>query len=145
MTWLFDLVEDHRAAVKYDLIHHGRHLADLGTPRLSWGDAFTILTMQPADRSAVYRETHPDEYDLSSTTLRLDKIAQRLEAITVILVQTQLLAGNQTAVKADQLPTRFEQLFEEVKPRPPRELLSIEEVHARMARIGGEAWQIALS
>lgn len=89
--------------------------------------------MQPPSESAVMRALYPEQYDLTATTYRLDKIAARLEALTVIAVQQQLLLGNQSEVAAGKLPTSFDQLFEEAKPEPERaELMSFAEIDARM-------------
>jgi hypothetical protein len=126
-------VDEHRAAISYDLIRHDRRLVDLGTRRLSWADAVVILTMQPPEKSAVMRALYPEQYDLTATTYRLDKIAARLEALTVIAVQQQMLLGNQSEIRPEKLPTSFDQLFEEAKPTLPE--LSDEDMLAAFAEI----------
>lgn len=128
MIWLLDLIEDHRAAVKYDLLAHGYRLEWLATPALPWGDAVTIIAMQLPGKSAVYRETHPDDYDR-------DKKLERLEQLAVILVRGQMLTGNQTEVGDGDLPKSYDDLFEKVTPveqRPVLELLTFDEIDARM-------------
>lgn len=106
MIWLLDLVDDHRAAVKYDLLKHGRRLSDLGTPRLSWGDAFVLLAEQPPATSAIWRALHPAEHDRTPDTARLEIIAVQLSNL-----QTQIRYMHTTKPPPEsEWVTRFEQL-----------------------------------
>ncbi len=124
---MLDVIEDHRAAVKYDLIAHSRRLEDLPSSRLTWGDAVTILTMQPPDRSALYRELNPDEYDHTKTV-------ERLEQIIVMLARGQMLTGNQTEVLGSDLPNTYADVYQSTAPevKPEVEMLSFEEIDRRM-------------
>lgn len=129
MTWLLDTIEDHRAAVKYDLLAHGYRLEWLATERLPWGDAVTILTMQPPSTSALFREVHPDDYDRSAEV-------QRLEFLAVLLARHTALQGNHTDVSEAELPKSWDDLFDRPAPvagddQPPA-LMSFAEIDVRM-------------
>ena len=107
MTWLLDVVDDHRAAVKYDLLKHGRRLSDLGTPALSWSDALVLLTMQPPGTSAMWRELHPAEHDRTPEAARLEILAVQLSNL-----QTQIrYMHSDKAPPESEWTQRFEQLL----------------------------------
>jgi hypothetical protein len=122
---LLDVIEDHRAAVKYDLIAHGVRLEWLPSSRLTWGDAVTILTMQPPERSSLNRELNPADYDQT-------KVTERLEQIIVMLARSQALSGNQTEVAAADLPVKYSDVFAVPGVKPDVEMLSFEEIDRRM-------------
>lgn len=127
MIWLLDLIDDHRAAVKYDLLRHGYRLEWLGTDQLPWGDAHAILAMQPPAQSAVYRELRPKDWDRT-------RQVELLEQLAVILVSGQMKLGNWTKVTAADLPGTYEDLFDRTPTAPTadpeRQLYSLEQIDA---------------
>ena len=100
--------------------------------------------MQPAATSAVHRELHPEQYDLSSTTLGLDKVAARLELVSVQMARLEeVLKAPLHVVQVQRghkvkLPSTFAEVVGEPgeKPAgaPQREtpLMTTEEVDALM-------------
>jgi hypothetical protein len=58
MIWLCTLLTEHRDALEYDLISHGKSIDDIGTPGLSWRDLLVIVTQQPRT-SALARVLEP--------------------------------------------------------------------------------------
>lgn len=60
--------------------------------------------MQPPATSAVYRQTHPDMYDRTKDT-------DRLEVVAVLVAQLARLTGNQTGQHIKDMPNRWEDLF----------------------------------
>jgi hypothetical protein len=114
---LLDLIEEHPKSCRYDLLAHGYRLEWIGTDRLPYGDAIAILEMQPPDRSALWRELHPDLYDRTAEVVRL-------EAVAVLVAQLRAVwRGEQ------QVPHTFEELL---LREPAKVVLSEDEVLAAM-------------
>lgn len=111
---LLDLIDEHRAAVKYDLLRHGYRLEWLGTRRLWWGDAVTIMQQQPPTGSAVARALFPDEFDRS-------REVQVLEVLAVLLRQANIARGNPSEARESAFPSSFEDLFDRPKTVPHTE------------------------
>jgi hypothetical protein len=111
MIWLLDLADDHRAAIRYDLLRHGYRLEWMGTPRLPWGDALAIVAMQPPTQSAVFRELHPDEYDMT-------REVQILEVLAVIMQTANIQRGNPSGAKSSTFPRTFSDLFAKQQKAP---------------------------
>ena len=124
---LLELIEQHRAAVRYDLLRHGFRLEDVGTERLWWPDVLALISEQTPKESAVYRALHPNTYDE-------DKLVARVEMVSVMLVRFMMMHGNQTEVDSDKMPTAWADLWQ-VEAKPPN-LLSIEEIDKRMGWAG---------
>jgi hypothetical protein len=119
IVWLLDLVEEHRAAVRYDLLRHGYRLEWLGTRRLPWGDAFAILSEQIPAQSAVQRALNPEDFDRT-------REVQALEVLSVLVQHVNLRIGNGLPVfdieppsGPPDLPGTFPELFAE--PAKPDE------------------------
>lgn len=89
----------------------------MGTDRLPYGDALAILQMQPPDRSALWRELHPDLYDRTAEVVRL-------EAVAVLVAQLRALWSGEK-----QMPRTFEDLL---PPKPKQVTLTEDEVLAAM-------------
>lgn len=130
MTALLDLIDEHRGAVKYDLLRHGYRLDWLATPRLPWGDAVTIIAQQPRVGSAVHRvmdgDEHRDERDL-------------LELLAVLLVRGHKVTAMNEVPESD-MPHQFSDLFDKKTPEPEKvqlTLLSFEEIDQRMGMASG--------
>lgn len=131
MIWLLDLIEDHRAAVRYDLLRHGYRLEWVGTHRLPWGDAVTIVTKQPTQQSAVFRDLYPDKYDMT-------RESQILEIVAVILQSANIARGTQSKAKAADFPKTFEDLFKKEPTTPKASEAEILDAFQRMDQLLAE-------
>lgn len=98
---------------------------------MPWGDALAIITMQPPAGSAVYREIYPDDHDQSGITRRLDELAERVELLTVVEVQTQLRLGVWVD-KPPPMPRKFSDLFERPAEKP-KDLFTFDQIDALIA------------
>jgi hypothetical protein len=108
IAWLLDQIDDHRVAVRYDLLNHGYRLEWVGTRRLPWGDAFAILTRQRPEGSALWRETHPDEYNRT-------RLVETLEILAVLVQRGNLARGNPAGAKSADMPRHFSDLLSKSK------------------------------
>jgi hypothetical protein len=93
-------------------LRHGYRLEWLGTPRLPWGDAVAIVTMQRPEQSAVYRELHPDDYDRT-------RITEVLEILAVLTQRGNIARGNPSGAKGSDMPQQFNDLLAK-RPKAPR-------------------------
>lgn len=117
------MVDEYRAAVRYDLIRHGFRLEDVGTERLWWPDAIAILQQQTPANSALFRELFPDKYNR-------DLLIDRLETLAVLIVRGQHLLGKQSDVDDSLLPNTWDDLWNKKKPDVP--LMTFSEIDERM-------------
>lgn len=121
---LLDLVEEHPAACRYDLLRHGYRLEWVGTRKLPYVDALALLYQQPPHLSAVWRALHPDDFDRTREVQLLEVLA--------VLVQRGNILGAMNDVPESKMPKRFEDMFE--KPAKRSEV-SEAELLAGMAAI----------
>jgi len=110
---LFELVEQHREAIEYELIRAGVRLRDVGSERFTWRDLFVLVRgWQKAPHNAVAEAVHGHP---------VWSVAEQLAAILVdtLAFANWQRAGKKSAPKPKRLPRPWEQTKAQTLGRDP--------------------------